>query len=796
MNNELMSSTYTGLNDIKNALDEVKEYIIPQSSFSKGALSLPVKVIYISDLHLDSHLEDANIDFGDKKRIVEYIDDVVKRLLDKYVDDIIYEGITPSTEKELIQNGYYYLFEKNHYNLSREQLSELERQLINDVVVINVVPYLETCVCFLGDISANIDLVELFFQRMLLFLDSYDDTGDLDEMNYESDYDISNNTIHFCPFYYILGNHELSSYCTVEEAVDEYSSMLSKYNIVVLQNEMLSFNNCVIIGGTGFAKYNDKYNANTIIGPENMRNCRRMEATETDLFVEKYKLALIESTKKNIPIIVISHYPVSDWLNEKTSSKCYYFFGHNHHNKIINDDACHIYADNQIGYTDLNISLKSVQVGTMYNPFIDYSDGFYEITTEQYHDFYNYSGEYVKVRNISNYISKGDKFYLIKRNSFYGFFLIGKKNTKICFGGSVKIVSDIIDINYYYDAFSLMIYSYIVKMLPLRRLQEQIAYEIKSLNIPCYNSGNIHGTIVDVDFYHHIMINPFDGTITYYYSPIFGMVKQFDSIEALLQSVSVKLLEVEYQHTCDLVSAINELPKDSIIIKSKIEVESYIKDELTQIDIKNSLYKYSSRVNQLQRLFSSNILRDWNDSLISRYMSEDYLKKYQLKEKKLTPYNMVQKHWKNLMLIDSNKIDEKLVKCALNLNRKCYFPYQEIQRQYGIDFPDNRLSDEEIKEFIYHIPLEILKNSFPLFHEALGNEVLCYYPLEVLDYKQINSIMSKEFISNKEKISIVSKIPSNEWTDDLIMSLSVNINLNNRPKYCSAELWNKIKRKK
>lgn len=37
---------------------------------------------------------------------------------------------------------------------------------------------------------------------------------------------------------------------------------------------------------------------------------------------------------------------------------------------------------------------------------------------------------------------------------------------------------------------------------------------------------------------------------------------------------------------------------------------------LVQIDIKNSIYAISNRMNQLQRLFDKKILRDWNEELL------------------------------------------------------------------------------------------------------------------------------------------------------------------------------------
>ena len=42
------------------------------------------------------------------------------------------------------------------------------------------------------------------------------------------------------------------------------------------------------------------------------------------------------------------------------------------------------------------------------------------------------------------------------------------------------------------------------------------------------------------------------------------------------------------------------------------------KPKLEKIDIKNSPYAFSIRMNQLQRLFDKKVLRDWNEDLLHK----------------------------------------------------------------------------------------------------------------------------------------------------------------------------------
>ena len=97
------------------------------------------------------------------------------------------------------------------------------------------------------------------------------------------------------------------------------------------------------------------------------------------------------------------------------------------------------------------------------------------------------------------------------------------------------------------------------------------------------------------------MINPNDGTITFYYSPFFGCMKPYSTLDNLLAEHNPILYEKYLEKKSQLVL----LPVNQISV-----------DGMIKLDIKNSLYAVSSKLNQLQRLFDAKILRDWNDKLL------------------------------------------------------------------------------------------------------------------------------------------------------------------------------------
>ena len=102
------------------------------------------------------------------------------------------------------------------------------------------------------------------------------------------------------------------------------------------------------------------------------------------------------------------------------------------------------------------------------------------------------------------------------------------------------------------------------------------------------------------------MLNPTDGAITYYTSPAFGQIKTYGSVLELLADNN-KMLEEKYKKQFELSDSTN-----NVLTKNQIDVTA----GLVQIDIKNSIYAISNRMNQLQRLFDKKILRDWNEELL------------------------------------------------------------------------------------------------------------------------------------------------------------------------------------
>lgn len=466
--------------------------------------------------------------------------------------------------------------------------------------------------------------------------------------------------------YFILGNHEYYDFDSITSAVDFYKTSLAKYGIHVLQNEMLELKHfsyldgdpkwvdLILYGGTGFAKYDKHFNANNTLCYNGFT--REEEIEEGTKFEEGYHKALAQAKQEGKCFLCASHYPTLSCLGH-FNQETIYFTGHDHRNYYEKKKDRVVYADNQIGYYNPEITFKKAATGISRNPYESLEDGMYETTVETYLQFYRYAGEYIKGgKYISNLLSKGNrKFYVVKQDDYYGFFLVcdsgPSRGISIANGGKTKKLTKDTDVAWIVRNFSLTISKYLRLLAPLRNVQTHLSKELRQLGL----GGNIHGCIVDIDYYHHIMVNPTDGSIRFYYSPTFGIVKYLRSFNKVIESLHenskftlAKCEQLQLQFTklskkkrknkelcylkkitnkefCNQALLTTELPNETDLDKNsnssfsleepKKEITS-VDEELQYVSRTEGAYGVSKRIQPLQRLFSSHILRDFDLRLV------------------------------------------------------------------------------------------------------------------------------------------------------------------------------------
>ena len=136
---------------------------------------------------------------------------------------------------------------------------------------------------------------------------------------------------------------------------------------------------------------------------------------------------------------------------------------------------------------------------------------------------------------------------------------------------------------------------------------KEISNGIKSIG----GDGRIHGCIVDIDFFNHIYLNPYDGKVSYYYATSMVDKYVYNSLKNLLSHHNEKLLE-NYS---------NNKKKDnnlSIVLSNNqiqnVSITEYVPDTL--------MYSPSRQMLTMQYLTELNVIRFWSDEMIEKIKNE------------------------------------------------------------------------------------------------------------------------------------------------------------------------------
>ena len=351
---------------------------------------------------------------------------------------------------------------------------------------------------------------------------------------------------------FVLGNHEFWDFSnlSIDQIVAKYSKLLSDNGMYLLFNGLFYINEIndvgiisyddlkrysnnllidklkhtriVIFGATGFSGFNDSFNSiNGIYRNTIDRNTEIAESKKTKKLYEKLRSVLI---KKNT--IIFTHMPKIDWCgDENYEEKFVYVSGHTHWNQFYDDGIKRIYADNQIGYDNNNPHIKDFLIDDDYDCFYDYDDGIYEITRQQYKDFYR--GKNVKM----TFEREVNIIYMLKKKGYYCFIHKTKNGSYMMLNGGRYKRLEKRDINYYYENMDNVISRINEPLNKYECVQKCIAGEIKKIG----GDGKIHGCIVDIDWYNHIYINPFDFSVVAYWAENMVNKQVYKNIPELLK---------------------------------------------------------------------------------------------------------------------------------------------------------------------------------------------------------------------------------------------------------------------
>ena len=402
----------------------------------------------------------------------------------------------------------------------------------------------------------------------------------------------------------LLQNAVYINYKNKQECVIEEEQILSASEADL--RDICSKASLIILGGIGFSGLNERFNAahglyrSAVITQED-------DEVLSEQFLSVYDKML--RCASEMQVIVLTHTPVSDWLSVEVNPKWIYINGHTHQNSLIRKpDGTTVLSDNQVGYKPTKWKLNSFTVAGWYDPFKDMSNGIHEITSDEYMDFNRGRGIH------SNGCKYPGKIYVLKKNELYMFVLQSSSSLCLLVGGQRKKLSRC-DIQHYYDNMERYAQKVTEAVTPFQHALYAISDEVRKFG----GWGSIHGCIVDIDFLNHIYLNPFDGTLTAYYAWNIQYKLVFDDVISLLKEHLPELCERYEAAKCNELLPILSRSDG----KGKRNKKKMVVAKVPQLVLETDMYNPSRIMKSIQYIFENNVIRIWNEDLLSADFSND-----------------------------------------------------------------------------------------------------------------------------------------------------------------------------
>ena len=433
----------------------------------------------------------------------------------------------------------------------------------------------------------------------------------------------------------VLGNHELWDLGVdgkkrnrpLDDVTASYRDRLKELGVYLLDNSLLIFHRGValrhiregillktddaeltevcrestllVLGGTGFSALNPTFNAE--VGDiyrgtlDYDEDARRVERFRT---VYEKMLRCVGDRR----VIVLTHNPVHDWSNAALNPDWVYVNGHTHQNVILRkDDGTTVLSNNQVGYKPCEWCFDELIVRGRYDPFEGWLDGIYEITTVQYQDFNRGRGI-----SMEPFKRKGT-IWMLKREGTYMFVFSSGANLNLLVGGRLNRLDH--PKEYYYENMSRYANGVRNAFAPYRRALDAISKEVRAVG----GYGDIHGCIVDVDFWNHVYLNPYDGKVSYYYAESTVERKVFKTFRALLKSSPMRPMHPDGTY---LLGRFDKARKgdDLPILSKRVMPLASVPDVVLDTDTK--MYDPSRIMRSIQYVFDQDVIRIWRDAVL------------------------------------------------------------------------------------------------------------------------------------------------------------------------------------
>ena len=507
---------------------------------------------YVSDLHLDYKLAMKYPQGFDKNTLSEYLDGCVDRILPPKTTSI----------EQSIEFGSY--------------------------------------VMLCGDISGDVETGMLFLRKFANRVKE-----------------------HHGNLIFVLGNHELwftingawnPEDLTVEEIVDRYREFCQSHEVIFLHNDILLLTgmdqhiidksvamnlsdrqlmelcktaDMIVLGGTGFSSKNKSFNATHGIYRRTIRTLEEDELNRRQ-FIDIYgKLYSALSTDSRI--IVMTHNPPRDWIDGSPNPDWVYFHGHSHSDEFEYSDERKIFADNQWGYKHYKDGLKKYDIRFKHDIYEHYHDGIYRISKNDYLNFNIHLGINCSFKNDGEIL-------MLKREGFYVFLFKGSDGKlKLMEGGKLHPL-DNLSVEKIYAGMVYVASVTLEKTSNYREYIKKVSDFVKNMG----GEGRIHGTIVDLDYFNHLYINLYDGTVTSYYAK--------DMVHKIVYPDLKSLLQARMPHLLGPLERVSGTESGNVPIKYNPMV---LADPEGTPYLETDIYRISNKMRRLQYTADHNIIRNW-----------------------------------------------------------------------------------------------------------------------------------------------------------------------------------------
>ena len=435
----------------------------------------------------------------------------------------------------------------------------------------------------------------------------------------------------------VLGNHELlageselrgehnrGAAKSIEDVVSEYREAIGyratllenqlyleykgRRKVVLTEEEILGSNidelteacrksSLIILGGIGFSGLNPVFNASTI--RYNSSITLEVDIDRTKRFQTVYEKVL--SCARGLRVIVLTHTQKADWSDDPYNPNWIYVNGHTHQNTVQLDQSAIVLSDNQIGYTPKPWKLKGFSLDIKrVDIFEDYPDGSHKIERAQYIEFNRCMGIAMQRMRYP-----GD-IYVLKRSGCYMFVLKDLARTYLLAGGRRYKLA--YDIEYYFENLPKYVKNVQRCFAPYQNALRSISNEVKELG----GSGAIHGCIVDIDFFNHIYLNPYDGKVTPYFAEDMENKIAFENTRRLLEG-SPYLPKGE-----SMLKRYSKLSNHrSLPILNELDGDDGGMATVPELVLDRAMYEPSRIMRSMQYIFDQNVVRIWKDEVLS-----------------------------------------------------------------------------------------------------------------------------------------------------------------------------------